>query len=89
MIETHPLTIAILIIVIALQQIQIFLANRKIMNLFKAYELMCEVNQKQFEAIKSIMSFVQERSSATDKVFTAIMKSAEKRKAEEEASSEA
>ena len=89
MIENHSLAIIILVVTIMLQQIQLLVVNKKISTLFKAYELMCEVNQKQFEAIKSIMSFVQERSSATDKVFTAIMKSAEKRKAEEEASSEA
>jgi len=78
MIETHPLTIAILIIVIALQQIQLLIVNKKISTLFKAYEMMCEVNQKEFEAIKSIMSFVQERNAATDKIFTAILQNSEK-----------
>ena len=73
MINRYSIEIMLLVVVIIVQQIEIQSANKRINLLFDAWKLMCEVNEKQLNSIRSILSFVKDQSESIDKFVDKIV----------------
>lgn len=71
----ESLSVIIIVVIIVMQQIQIWSMGNQIKTLFSAYDMMCEVNEKELTAVKEMLKLVKEESLAAKHLFDMVRQS--------------